>query len=323
MRAAGCRRSCPAAWRSARRLRAAWRASRAPCLLDEPFGALDEVTRADMQRLLIDSVRALARPRCSSRTTSTKRSSSPTASAARQPRHARRAMGSRPAASATDAGYDRSASCAYRYFRRCRPRCQRPPESSLNQAESAGILDVPITDVTPRVAQARVALHRRGRRAAAASRSMRAPPPNRTRPCASAICRSPMPTPLLVAHNNGYFDAAGIQAEKPTLLRSWAQLVEAFLSGQVNVVHLLSPMTVWARYGGKRAREGRRVESRERLGADGRARCQLARRPRRQDRRRAVLVFDPQRRAAGHAARARACSRCSSARARRGRRKST
>jgi NitT/TauT family transport system substrate-binding protein len=58
-------------------------------------------------------------------------------------------------------------------------------------------------------------------------------------------------TPLLVAHNNGYFDAAGIQAEKPTLLRSWAQLVEAFLSGQVNVVHLLSPMTVWARYGGK------------------------------------------------------------------------
>ncbi|WP_438390612.1 ABC transporter substrate-binding protein [Caballeronia sp. DA-9] len=56
-------------------------------------------------------------------------------------------------------------------------------------------------------------------------------------------------TPLLVAHNNGYFDAAGIAADKPTLLRSWAQLVEAFLSGQVNVVHLLSPMTVWARYG--------------------------------------------------------------------------
>jgi NitT/TauT family transport system substrate-binding protein len=56
-------------------------------------------------------------------------------------------------------------------------------------------------------------------------------------------------TPLLVAHNNGYFDAAGLRAEKPTLLRSWAQLVEAFLSGQVNVVHLLAPMAVWARYG--------------------------------------------------------------------------
>jgi NitT/TauT family transport system substrate-binding protein len=57
--------------------------------------------------------------------------------------------------------------------------------------------------------------------------------------------------PLLIAHNNGYFDAAGIRAEKPTLLRSWAQLVEAFLSGQVNVVHLLSPMTIWARYGSR------------------------------------------------------------------------
>lgn len=56
-------------------------------------------------------------------------------------------------------------------------------------------------------------------------------------------------TPLLVAHNNGYFEAAGVRADKPVLLRSWAQLVEAFLSGQVNVVHLLSPMTVWARYG--------------------------------------------------------------------------
>jgi NitT/TauT family transport system substrate-binding protein len=35
------------------------------------------------------------------------------------------------------------------------------------------------------------------------------------------------------------------------LLRSWAQVLEAFISGQVNVVHLLSPMTVWARYGSK------------------------------------------------------------------------
>ncbi|KKB63310.1 ABC transporter substrate-binding protein [Robbsia andropogonis] len=58
-------------------------------------------------------------------------------------------------------------------------------------------------------------------------------------------------TPLLVAHNNGYFADAGLGAEKPTLLRSWAQLVEAFLSGQVNVVHILSPMTIWARYGSR------------------------------------------------------------------------
>jgi len=58
-------------------------------------------------------------------------------------------------------------------------------------------------------------------------------------------------TPLLVAHQQGYFDQAGIRSEKPVLLRSWAQLVEAFLAGKVNVVHLLSPMTVWARFGSK------------------------------------------------------------------------
>lgn len=55
--------------------------------------------------------------------------------------------------------------------------------------------------------------------------------------------------PLLVAHARNYFAEEGVQAEKPVLLRSWAQLVEAFMSGQVNVVHLLSPMTVWARFG--------------------------------------------------------------------------
>ena len=56
-------------------------------------------------------------------------------------------------------------------------------------------------------------------------------------------------TPLLVAHHNGLFEQEGLQVEKPRLFRSWAQLVEAFLAGQVNAVHLLSPMTVWARYG--------------------------------------------------------------------------
>ncbi len=58
-------------------------------------------------------------------------------------------------------------------------------------------------------------------------------------------------TPLLVAHANGYFDAEGIKAEKPVLLRRSAQVIEAFISGQVNVIHLLSPMTVWARFGSK------------------------------------------------------------------------
>ena len=58
-------------------------------------------------------------------------------------------------------------------------------------------------------------------------------------------------TPLLVAHGKGFFEAEGLQAEKPVLLRSWAQILEAFISGQVNVVHLLSPITVWARFGSR------------------------------------------------------------------------
>jgi NitT/TauT family transport system substrate-binding protein len=58
-------------------------------------------------------------------------------------------------------------------------------------------------------------------------------------------------TPLLVAHHNELFQKQGLAVERPRLFRSWAQIVEAFLSGQVDVVHLLSPMTVWARYGSR------------------------------------------------------------------------
>lgn len=58
-------------------------------------------------------------------------------------------------------------------------------------------------------------------------------------------------TPLLVAHHNKLYEAEGLSVEQPRMFRSWAQLVEAFVSGQVNVVHLLSPITIWARYGSK------------------------------------------------------------------------
>jgi len=57
--------------------------------------------------------------------------------------------------------------------------------------------------------------------------------------------------PLLIAHGNKTYEAQGLEVEKPRLFRSWAQIAEAFLSGQVNVVHLLMPMTIWARYGSK------------------------------------------------------------------------
>ena len=56
-------------------------------------------------------------------------------------------------------------------------------------------------------------------------------------------------SPLLVAHAKQLFEQQGLNVETPKLFRSWAQIVEAFMAGQVNVVHLLSPMTVWSRYG--------------------------------------------------------------------------
>lgn len=57
--------------------------------------------------------------------------------------------------------------------------------------------------------------------------------------------------PLLIAHARKLFEAEGLQAEAPRMFRSWAQVVEAFMAGQVDVVHLLSPITVWSRYSSK------------------------------------------------------------------------
>ena len=57
--------------------------------------------------------------------------------------------------------------------------------------------------------------------------------------------------PLLVAYGKGLFAQHDIKAQKPVLFRSWAGLVEAFLSGQVNLIHVLSPMNVWMRYGSR------------------------------------------------------------------------
>ncbi len=55
-------------------------------------------------------------------------------------------------------------------------------------------------------------------------------------------------TPLLVAHAKGYFEDEGLQAERPTLIRGWSPLVEAFAAGKFNLVHLLKPIPVWMRY---------------------------------------------------------------------------
>lgn len=48
--------------------------------------------------------------------------------------------------------------------------------------------------------------------------------------------------PLLIAHGAGLYPA------RPVLFRSWAALAEAFVTRQVDVVHLLMPMAVQLRY---------------------------------------------------------------------------
>ena len=58
-------------------------------------------------------------------------------------------------------------------------------------------------------------------------------------------------TALLVAHGMGFFKDEGLTAERPTLIRGWSALVEAFAAGKFNVVHLLKPIPVWMRYNNK------------------------------------------------------------------------
>lgn len=55
-------------------------------------------------------------------------------------------------------------------------------------------------------------------------------------------------TPLLVAHGLGLYAEQGLEVERPTLLRSWAQVAEAFQARQVDVVHMLMPMAMQLRF---------------------------------------------------------------------------
>lgn len=54
--------------------------------------------------------------------------------------------------------------------------------------------------------------------------------------------------PLLVAHARGLYEAEGLTAERPFLFRGWSQIVEAFIAGQVDVIHVLMPTAVWMRF---------------------------------------------------------------------------
>ncbi|HBF16454.1 MAG TPA: ABC transporter substrate-binding protein, partial [Verrucomicrobiales bacterium] len=54
--------------------------------------------------------------------------------------------------------------------------------------------------------------------------------------------------PLVLAHALGYFQDEGLAVEKPTLIRGWSPLVEAFIANKVNLCHFLIPIPLWMRY---------------------------------------------------------------------------
>jgi NitT/TauT family transport system substrate-binding protein len=55
-------------------------------------------------------------------------------------------------------------------------------------------------------------------------------------------------TPLLVAQHEGLLEERGIEAPRPTLLRTWPALAEALQAGQVDAVHLLMPLALQLRF---------------------------------------------------------------------------
>ncbi|RPF98783.1 MAG: ABC transporter substrate-binding protein [Proteobacteria bacterium TMED51] len=56
---------------------------------------------------------------------------------------------------------------------------------------------------------------------------------------------------LLVAHELGFFKEEGIESKRPTLIRGWSPLVEAFAAHKFNLTHMLIPIPVWMRYNNK------------------------------------------------------------------------
>jgi NitT/TauT family transport system substrate-binding protein len=54
--------------------------------------------------------------------------------------------------------------------------------------------------------------------------------------------------PLLIAHAAGLYQPGVVSSARPILFRSWASLAEAFVTRQVDAVHMLMPMAIQLRY---------------------------------------------------------------------------
>ena len=72
--------------------------------------------------------------------------------------------------------------------------------------------------------------------------------PARAKPLKTGYLPITHASPLLIAHAKGFYEAEGVEAERPYLFRGWSQIVEAFVAGQVDVIHVLMPTAVWMRF---------------------------------------------------------------------------
>jgi len=55
-------------------------------------------------------------------------------------------------------------------------------------------------------------------------------------------------TPIILAHELGFYKELGIESERPVLIRGWAPMAEAFMAGRFNLTHLLAPIPIYMRY---------------------------------------------------------------------------
>lgn len=55
-------------------------------------------------------------------------------------------------------------------------------------------------------------------------------------------------TPIILAHELGFYKELGIESDRPVLIRGWAPMAEAFMAGRFNLTHLLAPIPIYMRY---------------------------------------------------------------------------
>ncbi len=56
-------------------------------------------------------------------------------------------------------------------------------------------------------------------------------------------------TPILIAHEQGFFADEGLESERPVLIRGWSPIAEAFMARRFNLTHLLLPIPIYMRFG--------------------------------------------------------------------------